>query len=102
MSPATIYRTIAECEQGIPCLDLQKCRRPKALSMATPNRLIETAKNRVDLELHIKRTIAECEQGIPCLDLQKSGRPKALSRATPNKLIETAKNRVDLELHIKR
>ncbi|KAF2886471.1 hypothetical protein ILUMI_19702, partial [Ignelater luminosus] len=47
ISPATIYRTIPECEQGIPCLNLPKTGRPKALSTATANRLIQTAKNRV-------------------------------------------------------
>ncbi|KAF2880295.1 hypothetical protein ILUMI_25872 [Ignelater luminosus] len=47
-SPATIYRTTAECEQGIPYLSLPKSGRPKAQSRATANRLIKTTKkNRV-------------------------------------------------------
>ena len=47
ISPATIYRTISECEQGIPCLNLPKSGRPKSLSETIANRLIEIAKNRV-------------------------------------------------------
>ncbi|KAF2895618.1 hypothetical protein ILUMI_10558 [Ignelater luminosus] len=47
ISPATIYRTIAECKLGILCLNLPKSERLKALNRATANRLIKTAKNRV-------------------------------------------------------
>ncbi|KAJ8914300.1 hypothetical protein NQ315_011285 [Exocentrus adspersus] len=44
---STIYKTIAECEQGIPCVNLSKSGRPKALSNAQSNRLVEAAKNRL-------------------------------------------------------
>lgn len=47
ISKTTIYRTIAECEQGIPCLNLPKSGRPKVLSAVRENRVIESARHTV-------------------------------------------------------
>lgn len=47
VSKTTIYRTIAECEQGIPCLNLPKSGRPKLLTENRANRMCGIAKDRV-------------------------------------------------------
>lgn len=47
ISKTTIYRTIAECEQGIPCLNLPKSGRPKVLSEVRENRVVESARHKV-------------------------------------------------------
>lgn len=45
VSRRTIYRTIAECEQGIPCMNLPKSGRPRIFTAARAQRLILRAKN---------------------------------------------------------
>lgn len=47
----TIYRTIAECEQGIPCLNLPKSGRPRIFTQERAERLVRRAKNRVGVSL---------------------------------------------------
>lgn len=45
ISRRTIYRTIAECEQGIPCTNLPKSGRPRIFTRIRTERLIRRAKN---------------------------------------------------------
>lgn len=47
ISRATIYRTIKECEEGIPCVNLPKSGRPRLLSDIRAHRLRESAKEKV-------------------------------------------------------
>lgn len=47
ISRATIYRTIRECEEGIPCVNLPKSGRPRVLTDVRAGRLRESAKERV-------------------------------------------------------
>lgn len=47
ISVSTIYQTIKECQEGIPCINLPKSGRPKVLSRANEQRLVERAKNKV-------------------------------------------------------
>lgn len=47
ISKTTIYRTIAECEQGIPCLNLPKSGRPRVLDEARENRVVQSVKHKV-------------------------------------------------------
>lgn len=51
ISKTTIYRTISECEQGIPCLNLPKSGRPKLLTENRANGICESAKDRVGTSL---------------------------------------------------
>ncbi|XP_050508102.1 uncharacterized protein LOC126885559 [Diabrotica virgifera virgifera] len=47
ISKSTIYRTIRECEEGIPCVNLRKSGRPRILNHIRDARLIEAAKNKI-------------------------------------------------------
>lgn len=47
ISRATIYRTIRECEEGIPCLNLPKSGRPRIMSNNNVNRLLQSVKERI-------------------------------------------------------
>ncbi|XP_050500950.1 uncharacterized protein LOC126880917 [Diabrotica virgifera virgifera] len=47
ISKSTIYRTIRECEEGIPCINLRKSGRPRILNHIREARLIEAAKNKI-------------------------------------------------------
>ena len=47
ISKTTVYRTIADCEQGTRCLGLPKSGCPKLLIENHANRICESAKNRV-------------------------------------------------------
>lgn len=44
ISRRTIYRTIAECEQGIPCTNLPKSGRPRIFTRIRTERLIRREK----------------------------------------------------------
>lgn len=47
ISRRSIYRTIAECEEGIPCLNLPKSGRPRSFTRERAERLVRRAKDRV-------------------------------------------------------
>lgn len=47
ISKATIYRTIRECEEGIPCVNLPKSGRPRKLSEAQQDRLARMMKDTI-------------------------------------------------------
>lgn len=47
VSQATIYRTIRECEEGIPCTNLPKTGRPHVLAQNRINRLVQSAQDRI-------------------------------------------------------
>lgn len=47
ISVATIYRTIKDCQEGIPCVNLPKSGRPRILGRAAEGRLVEVVKNKV-------------------------------------------------------
>ena len=51
ISRRTIYRTIAECEQGIPCLNLPKSGRPRIFTQERADRLVSRAKNRIGVSM---------------------------------------------------
>lgn len=51
ISRRTIYRTIADCEQGIPCLNLPKSGRPRTFTHNRADRLVRSAKDRVGVSL---------------------------------------------------
>lgn len=47
VSKSTIYNTIRDCEEGIPCINLPKTGRPRILSGIRERRLMEAAKDKV-------------------------------------------------------
>lgn len=51
ISRRTIYRTIAECEQGIPCVNLPKSGRPRVFNGARLERLVRRAKNTLGISV---------------------------------------------------
>lgn len=51
VSRRTVYRAIAECEEGLPCLNLPKSGRPRLLTGHRANWLIESAKNKIGMSL---------------------------------------------------
>jgi transposase len=49
ISKSTIYRTIKECEEGIPCVNLPKSGRPRVLNQLRQGRLIQAAKHKIGI-----------------------------------------------------
>lgn len=49
ISKSTIYRTIKECQEGIPCVNLPKSGRPRVLNQLRQGRLIEAAKHKIGI-----------------------------------------------------
>lgn len=47
ISERTIYRTIRDCEEGIPCVNLPKSGRPRVLNAQREQRLVESARNNI-------------------------------------------------------
>ncbi|CAH1110287.1 unnamed protein product [Psylliodes chrysocephalus] len=58
ISKSTIYNTIRNCEEGIPCINLPKTGRPRILSVRRERRLMEAAKDKVGVsQRKLARTI---------------------------------------------
>lgn len=49
ISKSTIYRTIKDCEEGIPCINLPKTGRPRVLNQFREGRLIQASKHRIGI-----------------------------------------------------
>jgi transposase len=73
ISRRTIYRTIAECEQGIPCLNLPKSGRPRAFTAQRSERLVRRAKNQIGMSTRRLARQYRSSKSTISLELRRNG-----------------------------
>ncbi|KAJ8963044.1 hypothetical protein NQ318_018507 [Aromia moschata] len=69
----TIYRTIAECEQGIPCLNLPKSGRPRVFTAQREERLVGRARNQVGMSSRRLARRYDTTKSTVSLTLKRNG-----------------------------
>ncbi|KAJ8954895.1 hypothetical protein NQ318_016834 [Aromia moschata] len=69
----TIYRTIAECEQGIPCLNLPKSGRPRVFTAQREERLVRRARNQVGMSSRRLARQYDTSKSTVSLTLKRNG-----------------------------
>lgn len=73
ISRRTIYRTIAECEQGIPCLNLPKSGRPRVFTAERAGRLVRRGKNQVGMSVRRLGRLYGTSKSTVSLELKRNG-----------------------------
>lgn len=90
ISRTTIYRTIAECEQGIPCMNLPKSGRPRIFTRQRSERLVRRAKNRVGVSIRKLSREYRTSKNTVSRELERNGlkyrKRRKCPKYTPNQL----------------
>lgn len=73
ISRRTIYRTIAECEQGIPCLNLPKSGRPRVFTAERAVRLVQRARNTTGMSVRRLARQFGTSKSTVSLQLKRNG-----------------------------
>lgn len=73
ISRRTIYRTIADCEQGIPCLNLRKSGRPRVFTAQREERLVRRARNQVGMSSRRLARQYDTSKSTVSLTLKRNG-----------------------------
>lgn len=90
ISHRSIYRTIAECEEGIPCLNLPKSGRPRIFTQERTERLVRRAKDRLGVSVRKLAREYRTSKDTVSRELARNGlkyrKRRKCPKYTPNQL----------------